>query len=163
MKDQELNIRIAKIRELSDRNSINRWELMRYDGSGITVTLQSGFHARPARHCVSLVIGTNYHYMRGQMRHNLLSFSIEVFFDIEPFRDLDADETGDIELPPRIMTIMYGVAIGALRGILAQKLENTFLRDYPLPLVNISDLVSRHIYGTPPPDHTVPFVDLRYN
>ena len=70
---------------------------------------------------------------------------------------------GDIELPPRIMTIMYGAAIGALRGILAQKLENTQLRDYPLPLVNVSELVSRHIYGTPAPDRTVPFADFRYS
>lgn len=163
MKETELNIRIAKIRELSDRNGINRWELMKYDRSGITVTLESKFHARPARHCVSLIVGTHYRYMRNQLRHDLLQFYIEVFFDIEPFNMLASEAKGDIELPPRIMTIMYGAAIGALRGILAQKLENTQLRDYPLPLVNVSELVSRHIYGTPAPDRTVPFADFRYS
>lgn len=136
---------------------------MRYDGSGISVSLESRFHARPARHCVSLVLGTRYYYTRSMMRHNLLDYNIEVFFDISPYSILAAEESGDIEVPPRLMALMYSVAVGALRGMLAQKTENTVLRDYPLPLVNISELVSRHIYGTPTPEHTVPLVDYIYN
>ena len=163
MKEKDVNIRIAKIRELSRQNSINRWELMRYCGSKITVTLESRFHARPARHCVSLVVATRYHCMRDQLRHDLLYYGSEVFFDIEPFSSLDANDNGEMELPPRLMTIMYGVAIGALRGMLAQKVERTQLRDYPLPLINISELVSCHIYGTPAPEHAIPLIDFRYN
>lgn len=163
MKDTELNIRVAKVREVPGQTAINRWELMRYNGSGITVSLESKFHARPARHCVSLTVGTRYYYLRDQMRHNLLDYNIEVFFDISPYYSLSGDTPGEIEVPPRLMALMYGVAIGALRGMLAQRTENTLLRDYPLPLVNISELVSRHIYGTPAPEHTVPLVDFRYN
>lgn len=149
--------------ELKELNSINRWEMMRYDGSAISVSLRSRFDALPAHHTVTLTVGTRYFYTRSQMRHNLLDFSIKVVFDIEPFASLAGDSEGEIEIPPRLMTLMYGVAIGALRGMLAQKLEGTVLRDYPLPLVNISELVSRHIYGTPTPEHTVPLVDFRYN
>ena len=163
MKEKDINIRIAKIRELTEQNSINRWELMRYYGSGITVTLESCFHARPARHCVSLTIAARYHYIRNQLRHNLLYYGIEVFFDIEPFNSLNSGENSEVTLPPRLMTIMYGVAVGALRGMLAQRVEHTQLRDYPLPLVNISELVSRNIYGTPVPEHAIPLIYSRYN
>ena len=59
--------------------------------------------------------------------------------------------------------VMYGVAIGALRGMLAQRLAGTMLEAYPLPLVNISELVSRHLYGNAPSQLTIPLEDFRYN
>ena len=61
------------------------------------------------------------------------------------------------------MTLMYSAAIGALRGMLALRVENTFLKDYPLPLINISELVSERIYGRKADLHTIPLVDFVYN
>lgn len=159
----ELNIRIAQVRELSPHNALNRWELMRYDGSPVTVALRSRFHAIPAKHSVALILTACYYYYRSQMRHNLVEYPMEVTFEIDPFTSLTSGNAGEVELPPRIMTLMYSVAIGALRGMLAQKAANTMLRDYPLPIVNVSELVSRHIYGTPAPDRVIPLVDYIYN
>lgn len=163
VKDIELNIRIAQVKELTSTNTVNRWELMRYDGSPITVALHSRFHADPARHSVALQLTVSYYYYRSMMRHNLVDYPIEVSFELEPFHSLTTGTNGEIALPPRIMTMMYSVAIGALRGMLAQKAANTILRDYPLPIVNVSELVSRHIYGSPVPDNSVPLVDYVYN
>ena len=151
------------MRELPSHNAINRWELMRYDGSPITVYIRSRFHAIPAGHSVALTLTAVYYYYRSQMRHNLVEYPVEVTFEIDPYTSLASDTEDEIELPPRIMTMMYSVAIGALRGMLAQKAANTPLRDYPLPIVNVSELVSRHLYGSPSPDRTIPLVDYIYN
>lgn len=97
------------------------------------------------------------------MRHDILDYNIRVYFEIEPFDSLRTDDGKDIALPPSLMTLMYGVAIGALRGMLAQRLAGTMLEAYPLPLVNISELVSRHLYGNAPSQLTIPLEDFRYN
>ncbi len=136
---------------------------MRYDGSPVTVALRSRFHAVPAKHSIALIVTASYYYYRSQLRHNLVEYPVEVTFEIDPYSSLTADNEGEIELPPRVMTLMYSVTIGALRGMLAQKTANTILRDYPLPIVNVSELVSRHIYGTPAPDRAIPLVDYIYN
>ncbi|MDE6528193.1 MAG: hypothetical protein K2L78_04025, partial [Muribaculaceae bacterium] len=59
--------------------------------------------------------------------------------------------------------LMYSAAVGALRGMLALRVENTFLKNYPLPLINISALVSERLYGTKADPAVVPLVDFVYN
>lgn len=161
--NSEINIRISKVLELKERNSINRWEMMRCNGSGISVSLQSRFEEVEGIHSVALTVGTRYFGTRSQMRHDILDYNIRVYFEIESFDSLRTGSGNDISLPPSLMTLMYGVAIGALRGMLAQRLAGTMLEAYPLPLVNISELVSRHLYGNAPSQLTIPLEDFRYN
>ena len=61
-----------------------------------------------------------------------------------------------VGIPPSLMAMMLNVAIGALRGMIAQKTVGTPIEDRPLPLVNVSQLVSRLIYGDRPPERVIP-------
>ncbi len=70
--NSEINIRISKVLELKERNSINRWEMMRCNGSGISVSLQSRFEEVEGIHSVALTVGTRYFGTRSQMRHDIL-------------------------------------------------------------------------------------------
>lgn len=159
----EYNIRIAKVRELTATNNINRWELMRYADSRITVSLTSRFVPFPDKGQITLVMGTCYYSTRNLLRHKLLCYNIEILFDVSPFPSVFPEADTGIALHPRLMTLMYATAIGALRGMLALKVEGTFLKDYPLPLINVSALVSQRLYGTPTDEDVLPLVDFVYN
>lgn len=162
MKDSEYNIRIANVRELPDATSISRWEIMRYSGGEISVTLKSKFTGGVEEDIVALRLEVIYSYMRGMMRHRLLRYSIAVDFEVPDAGAFSIDDTG-MDIPPRLMTLMYSSAIGAMRGMLALRTAGTFLKDYPLPLINISALVCEHVSGRKVPDDILPLTDLYYN
>lgn len=160
MKDIELNIRIAEVAELPGSH-VNRWEMMRYNGEKLSLTLTSRFGVNTSGRQVELRIRAFYHYMRSMVTRPLADIGCVVTVDVDPFPLELAD--GRTDLPPRLMTIMYGVAIGALRGMVSVRVSGTMLGGYPLPLVNISELVSRHLYGTPVPRVSFPLDELVFN
>lgn len=162
VKDMEYNIRIANVREVPPGISLSRWEIMRYHGGEISVSLRSKFLPGRQEGIVTLLLTTAYTYMRDMMRHRLLDYSVAVDFEIDHYDKLSIEEAG-MDLPPRLMALMYAAAIGSLRGMLALRTANTFLKDYPLPLINVSALVCSHRTGRPVPDNIVPLTDLYYN
>lgn len=137
--------------------------MLRYCHDGIAVSLKSRFIPHADKKQISLVIGTRYTCLRNMLRRHILRYNIEVIFDIDPYPDDCDDTSGRIKPPAALMTIMYGSAIGALRGMLALRLADTFLRDYPLPLINVSALVSEQLYGTPASEKNIPFTGFIYN
>ncbi len=159
----EYNIRIANVREVPSVCHISRWERMRYAGGEIAVTLASKFIPHPEIHTISLRLTTTYCHMRSMMRHTILRYCIEMDFELEPEGMPRFDNGKGIDLPPRLMMLMYGPAVGALRGMLAIRTANTFLQEYPLPLINISALVSAHVNGSQVPDGIVPLTDFHYS
>ena len=137
--------------------------MFRYCHDGIAVSLKSRFIPHADSNQISLIIGTCYTCLRNMLRRHMLCYNIEVVFDIDPYPDYCDDASGRITLPAALLTIMYSSAIGALRGMLALRLSSTFLRDYPLPLINISALVSEQLYGTPVSEKIIPITDFVYN
>ena len=97
--------------------------------------------------------------MRGMIRRPLLSYAAEAVFEIPGLAEYAMGiPSGDrVELPPAVMTLMLGVGIGAIRGLIAQRTAGTVLESRPLPLINVSGLVSRLIYGDVPAGHAIPF------
>lgn len=160
MKDVELNIRIADVSELPDSH-VNRWELLRFNGENLAVTLTSRFGIDAETHQVELRVYALYRYMRGMVTRPLLDVGCAVRVELNPFPIEFV--VGDEQLPPRLMTIMYGAAVGALRGMIAMRVTGTALSAYPLPLVNVSQLVSNHVYGSQAPRHSFPLDELVYN
>lgn len=160
MKDIELNIRIAEVAEIPPSH-LNRWELLRYSGEKLTLTLTSQFGVNAADRQVQLRIRARYSYVRGMVMRPLASVGCSVTVDIDPF---PAELAGaNAQLPPRLMTIMYSTAVGALRGMIAMRVAGTALSACPLPLVNISELVSNHLYGSPVPKVSFPLDELVFN
>lgn len=166
VKDTEYNIRIANVREVSDECRINRWESLRYSSGDIAVTLSSKFIPDAAAETITLRLTTTYCYLRAMLRHTLLRYCIEMVFDISPnTHATNGNRPADhqVELSPRLMLLLYGPAIGALRGMLALRTANIFLKNYPLPLINISALVNAHVNGHTVPADIVPISDFRYS
>jgi len=93
------------------------------------------------------------------VRRPLLDFAVATEFEVDNFdrhfaHALDRDRM--VDLPPSVLTLMLGVSIGALRGMIAQRTKGTPLESSPLPLINITSLVSRLIYADTADDYTHP-------
>lgn len=160
MTDQELNIRIARIRELTAINSMSRLELLRHSGGEIAVSFNSRLIPLRETGKISLVTGVKYRRSRNMIERTLLHYNIETVFEIDDIGSHVAVDGDNISVPPRLLTLMYTVAIGALRGMLSQRTARTFLADYPLPLINVSEIVDRMLHPGAPDAY--PLNDLTY-
>ena len=156
----ELDIRIVRISEADCKHHIHRWEMLRYGNSPeeISVDLKSCVEDDVASECLVLRLEALYTYMRSMVRRSLLDYAVEVVFEIPSLAShVDFSRSRDrVGIPPSLMAMMLNVAIGALRGMIAQKTVGTPFEDRPLPLVNVSQLVSRLIYGDRPPERVIP-------
>lgn len=155
-----MDIRIVNIAELPRLTHLNRWELLRYGSqpADIDVNLRTHLEQNLADSRVTLRVEVVYTYMRAMIKRPLLHLAAEAVFEIvglERYMMPTADRES-IDMPPSLMQLMLSVAIGAIRGMIAQKTVGTSLQSHPMPLIDISKLVSRLIYGTPAPQGTIP-------
>lgn len=147
----EADIRIVLVRELGPNNRISRTELMRYrSGMPITVSLSTRFVIPPdADNRVCVVMTAVYHVVRGLIRRSLLNYSVEVVFEVGDINEV-LEFTGDrISLPLPLLKVMLSTTVGTLRGMLASRTSRTVLHNHPLPILNVSELVSSLAYGSP--------------
>lgn len=155
-----MEICIERVAEIPGECHVSRWELLRYGNNpeDVVVDLVARLEDdRPAER-LTLRMGVVYSYMRSMVRRRLLRHTVEVVFSIPSMDDFvpPTPARDKIDISPSVMSMMLGVAIGALRGMVAQKTAGTPLEERPLPLINISELVSRLIYGSRPSAATIP-------
>lgn len=160
MRHAELDIRIIKIAELPSRCHINRWEMMRYGSASadVSVDLHARLDTDTRADRLILRLGAVYTYMRSMVKRPLLDYTVEAEFEIPGLEEYVSfsPSRDKVDIPPAVMSLMLSVALGALRGMIAQKTVGTALEYRPLPLVNLSSLVSRLIYGSEPSKPTIP-------
>lgn len=160
MRHSELDIRIVKIAELPGKCHINRWEMMRYGSNAedVSVDLHARLDTDARADRLTLRLGAVYTYMRSMVKRPLLDYTVEAEFEIPNLEEYVSFSTSrdKVDIPPAVMSLMLSVALGALRGMIAQKTIGTALEYRPLPLVNLSSLVSRLIYGSEPAKPVIP-------
>ena len=104
------------------------------------------------------MLTATYTYMRGMIKRPLLEYAVVAEFEIPEMsgyvKFTPSHET--VSVPPSLMNLMLCVAVGALRGMIARKTSGTPLENHPLPLINISSLVSKLIYGERADNRVVP-------
>ena len=68
--------------------------------------------------------------------------AVRIVFTVEPFDTfiIGVDENGFNVSQPTLMDSFLGIAIGALRGILAKNLKGTQLSGCVLPLISMKDI-----------------------
>lgn len=156
----EMDISIERISEVAADCRLYRWELMRYGNApvNVAVSVKANIDEDMAFEQITLRLGVTYTYMRSMVKRPLLQHTVDAVFSIPSMAEyVDFTPGHDrIAIPPSVMSMMLGVAIGALRGMIAKVTAGTPLENRPLPLINISGLVSRLIYGTTPSRATIP-------
>lgn len=162
VKDLQIDIRLTKVREVTQLTHLYRWEMLRLAsaGSQIKVGLKAKVDLLPEKGAIKLLLTAYYTRVRGMVRRPLLDFAVETEFEVDDFMRHFADAVSGermMDLPPSVLTMMLSVGIGALRGMIAQRTKGTPLESTPLPLINISSLVSCLIYTSPSDEFTRPF------
>lgn len=165
MKETELDIRLVSIGEVAENTHLYRWELMRLaaEPGKTDVSLSARLSVIPEHGMLKLRVSAHFTRMRGMVLRPLLDAEVEADFEIDEYERHFAGAVkadGRIDLPPSVLSLMLSVAVGGLRGIVAMRAKGTPLQSKPLPLINISWLMSRLIYNDELPRHSVPFSGL---
>lgn len=138
---QELDLRLIELRENKRLTRIHRWEFMRFNGSEVDVELSTDFNRDMAHRTITLRLGAHYSALRNQLRRRLLDYVIDVEFEIMRPDGLIVVEEDEITLTPNLLHLMFSIAMGALRGMIALRTANTFLAHFPLPVYNLYELI----------------------
>lgn len=163
MNNTDINIRLLRIRELPRLNTISRWEFIRYTGSPVKVTINAQWHTATPAHEIALIAGARYTTTRNMVDRTLLDYNIELTFSTSGNDSwLYADDDRSLSLPPGLATVMLSVGIGSLRGMIASRTADSMLSRYPLPIINVSEIISRMAYGTTADENTLPLTGFVY-
>ena len=147
MEKLEFDIRIAGIKELTSENKFNRWEILRYDGYPISVSMTASVLPDVNNNILTLTLGVRYVSSKGTNAKELLRYNVLLDFEINDLEERIQITDKAVKVPSHLLTLIIGVGVGTLRGMLAHRTSGTVFDKYPLPLMNISEIVSAMIYS----------------
>lgn len=147
MEKLEFDIRISEIKELTSENKFHRWEIRRYNGYPINVSMSASVLPDINRNLLTLTLGVRYVSSTASNEKELLRYNILVDFEIDKLEERIQITDKTVKVPSHLLTLIMSVGVGTLRGMLAQRTSGTVLDKYPLPLMNISEIVSAIIYS----------------
>lgn len=143
----EFDIRLIDISEVKRASVIHHWETMRYKGGKVNVALSASFNMCRESSEAIITVGVHYTTLRSQVIRKLMDYAVRARFEISDIKGLVDIEYGDILLPPGLLHLMLSVSVGALRGMLALRTANTFLANFPLPLLDLTEIMDHMDMG----------------
>lgn len=120
---------------------------MRYEGGKVNVGLSARFDMSRESAIATVVVGVHYTTLRSQVVRKLMDYTIKARFEVSELSGMVDIEYGDILIPPGLLHLMLSVSIGALRGMVALRTANTFLANFPLPLMDLSEVMAHMDMG----------------
>lgn len=120
---------------------------MRYEGGKVNVALSASFNMCRESSEAIITVGVHYTTLRSQVIRKLMDYAVRARFEISDIKGLVDIEYGDILLPPGLLHLMLSVSVGALRGMLALRTANTFLANFPLPLLDLTEIMDHMDMG----------------
>ena len=144
----ELDIRLIGVSEVKRASAIHHWEMMRYEGGKVSVGLSASFNMCRESSIATVIVGVHYTTLRSQVIRKLMDYTVKARFEVSDLQGLVDIEYGDILIPAGLLHLMLSVSIGALRGRLALRTANTFLSHYPLPLMDLTEVMNHMDMGS---------------
>ncbi len=143
MAGQQFSLRVARIDELPSVSKFHRWSILRFKGEPVGVTISTDFSLDPTSpNQLRLRLTAHYHTVRSLIIRPLLDYGIEVVYEVSDLDKMASEGEGELLLPTGLASLALSVGIGAMRGMIALGVRNTFLSHYPLPVFRISDIVN---------------------
>ncbi len=138
------SLRVARIDEIPSLSAFHRWSILRAKDEPVGVSLSTRFIIDPGHeNLLHLRLIARYHTLRSQLIRPLIDYAIEVTFEVEDLKGLASEQDGELLLATGLLSLTLSVGIGALRGMIALGVRNTFLSQYPLPVFSIADLLTK--------------------
>ena len=152
MDNVQPKITILSVNEVPDSTAINRSALRRLGNQTVNVDINVRVVPNIEKSLVSIVVSCSYLAQIGFLRYRVLVSSVVANFGIENLAKVVIPKGDEYVIPSDIMLTMLGVAVGALRGVVAVRTQGTKLRNSPLPLIDLNTLMFRLHYGQTPVD-----------
>lgn len=147
MNESEFNITLIDVGEVEGASLINRRAALRAFGKPVNVDMTVRVVPDLDKSTVSLVVTASYIAQHKVMRERLLTCSAFATFEIQDLRK-HVEICGDnVTVGAHLMMMMLGIAVGALRGIIAVRIAGTTLAKRPLPIIDLTALMYRLRYG----------------
>ena len=89
-----------------------------------------------------LITGVRYIRRRNFIGQELLFYRIAVVYKIEKLGDFVKLENSQVIVDTRLLALLLSISIGSMRGMLALRTQNTVFKNYPLPLINVSEILT---------------------
>lgn len=129
-----MQIRLVKIKELSYKNVTEQNDIQ----EPVLVKLLLNVLPDVNRNIVELNVGVIYHTYSKE----LLNYEIKSIFEIGEIDAVVQIKDYSVSVAPELLSILVGVSIGSLRGMLVLRTEGSVFENYPLPIINVTELVA---------------------
>lgn len=129
--------------EVDGASAINRRALRRLTREAISVDMNVKVVPDIERSLLSVLVSCSYRAVIGLIRERLLVCTAVATFEVEGLASLIEENGQEKILPTPLMMNMLGIAVGALRGIVAVRTADTPLRRRPLPIIDLDTLMRR--------------------
>lgn len=150
MEESQVKLTLLSVNELPDSTVINRSALRRMGNQTVTVDMNVRVIPDLDRSLISLVVSCSYIAVIGYIRTRILVSSVVATFEVEDLRSHIVSKGGEVIVAGQLMMTMLGIAVGALRGVVAVRTQGTKLRNTPLPIIDLTALMYRLHYGKAP-------------
>lgn len=143
MKDKDIAVTLVDLGEVEGATAINRRALRRLTREAINVDMNVKVVPDIERSRLSVLVSCSYRAIIGLIRERLLVCTAVASFEVEDLAQ-QIEENGEQKLlPASMMMNMLGIAVGALRGIVAVRTADTPLHRRPLPIIDLNVLMRR--------------------
>lgn len=150
MEESQVKISLVSVNEVPDATVINRSALRRMGSQTVSVDMNVRVVPDLDNSLISLVVSCSYIAVIGYIRTRILVSSVVATFEIENLRQHVVTKGGEVVVAGQVMMTMLGIAVGALRGVVAVRTQGTKLRNSPLPIIDLTALMYRLHYGRTP-------------
>ena len=147
-----MQIRLVKIEELSYRDKTKLGEALK---EPVFVKLLLNILPDIGRNIIELIVGVVYH----TNSEDLLTYEIKSTFEVGEMEAVVCVRDYSVSVAPELLV---GVSIGTLRGMLVLKSADSFFGNYPLPIINITELIASLQTETVKQSSYFPFFRFRY-
>ena len=132
---QGIEMQVVQIQEMNFALDESLWTLKDIDRDDLDVQMGIKFQPIMRENHMSISVKVYYRYkIDGEMKP-IMSIEIATLFLIV---DMDTQFNDKSNIIPSLLN----VAIGATRGFLAAKVSGTILSKYPLPLMDVNEVLS---------------------
>lgn len=143
MRDKDIAMTLIDLGEVDGASAINRRALRRLTREAISVDMNVKVVPDIERSLLSVLVSCSYRAVIGLIRERLLVCTAVATFEVEGLASLIEENGQEKILPTPLMMNMLGIAVGALRGIVAVRTADTSLRRRPLPIIDLDTLMRR--------------------
>ena len=150
METASINFRLLSVREVEGATAIHRRALRRLGRTPVNVDMNVRVVPDLDHSMVSLIVTCSYVAVIGLIRTRVLSCSTVSTFEIENLAAHVTMQGEEVIVGGKLMQTMLGIAVGALRGVIAVRTADTPLRFRPLPVIDLTALMYRLHYGNAP-------------